>query len=364
MIWAHEDFEDLDGPATYAADPSGVYGWIETSDQRLSDAKSLYLGASRPPIERRDDIREVLICGMGGSAISGDIAYSVTSQSLPVPCRVVRGYTLPVSLGPGTLLIVVSYSGNTEESVWAYTQGHNRMANVVAIATGGALGDLADRHGTPLVKLPTDYPAPRLALPHLLCAVLSVLSAAFEGMEFIHESVEDAIVSLKRGANRYSRDLQYDKNFAKRLAYDIHGSFPVIAAAELTWPAALRFQAQINENSKWPCHACMIPEMNHNEVVAYAQAGPATGRTGILFLRDKDDHPRVKFRQDFTSDLVRKHVAWVHELKGEGKTLLGRLMSMMQTADYTSYYLACARGLDPLTIRAIDTLKERLGKIQ
>ncbi len=364
MTWMNEDFEDLDNPATYAVDPSGVYNWIEQGYQKLEDGRKKYFDNPLPEIESDGDIREVLICGMGGSAIAGDIAYSIVAHALPVPLRVIRGYQIPASLNKHTLLIVISYSGNTEEAIWAYSQGHNHGACVVGITTGGGIKELSDRHRCPLVVLPSDYPAPRLALTHLLPAVLSVLAGKFDGLDFIDEALADAVTSLKHEKKRYSRDLEFGKNFAKSLAYDIHNTFPVIVSSELTWPVAMRFAAQLNENAKWPAHVSVIPEMNHNEIVAYAQAGPATKKLGVLFLRDKEDHPRVQFRQDFTRELIKDRVSWIHQLKGEGKTALARLMTMLQTADYTSYYLAVARGLDPMNIRAIDILKDRLGKLK
>ena len=364
MNWMREEFFDLDDPTTYSYDPSGVYGWLEKSDQNLDIARKYFFENQPLEITSSREITNVVICGMGGSAIAGDLAWSVAARDLKVPCSIVRGYMLPAWVGQGTLLIVVSYSGNTEEAVWCYSQGFNRKADVVAISTGGALADMANRHGVPHLKLDCDYPAPRLALTHLLPAVLYVLSQCFEGFEFFNDALRDAVQSVKRGLNRYTRDLPFDKNFAKRLAYDIHGTFPVIAASEQTMPAAMRFAAQLNENGKWPAHVSVIPEMNHNEVVAYGQPGPATKRTGMIFIRDKDDHPRVQFRQDFTIDLVEKNVAWVHQIKGEGKTFLARLFSILQTADFASYYLAIGRGIDPMNIRAIDMLKERLGKLK
>jgi len=364
MNWIDEEFEDLDDPISYAVDPSGVYDWIEKAGDKLEDGTKKYIGRVDVGAYQGVEIREVLISGMGGSAIAGDLAYSVVMHRLPVPCRVVRGYIQPGSLGKGTLHIVVSYSGNTEEAVWAYTQGHNRGAAVLAVCSGGALRDLAERHERLCVGLPDDYPAPRLALGHLLPAVLGVLVAFFPELGFVGESLEDAVTYLRRGAKRYARDLPYDKNAAKQLAYEIHGVFPVIVGSSLTWPAALRFQTQLNENAKWPAFATTIPEMNHNEIVAYTQPGPATGRIGLIVLADKEDHPRVQFRQDFTLDMVEKRVKWTTQLRGEGKTHLGRAMSLMQTADFVSYFLACARGLNPLTIDAIGTLKERMGKLQ
>jgi glucose/mannose-6-phosphate isomerase len=364
MSWMLEDFEDLDNPVTFSIDPSGVYDWIENGYSKLDEAIGDLWGKVDIRLNPEVTIREVLVCGMGGSGIAGDIAGSVVYRDLPVPYRVIKGYRLPKSTGENSLVLILSYSGNTEEIVWCYTQAHNHGAQCVAISKGGAIRDMAEKFGCPHISLPDYYPAPRLALGHLLTAVLSCLNEAFHGLGYLEDSLRESVTILKQGLNKYSKDLEFEKNFAKKLAFDIHNAWPVIIGTELTWPVATRFQAQLNENSKWPAHAAKLPEMNHNEIVAYSQPGPATKKTGVLMLRDKDDHARIQQRQDFTIDLIQKHVAWVHQLKGEGRTQLGRIMSLLQTADYTSYYLACARSLDPAGIRSIETLKERLGKLK
>ena len=364
MAWIREDFEDLDNPTTYSYDPSGVYGWIDNASRLLDNAIKENWGKVDIGDTVGKEFREVLVCGMGGSGIAGDLAYSIVARDIPLPFRVIKGYELPNSVDKSSLVLILSYSGNTEEVVWCYTQAHNREAHCVAISKGGAIGEMAQKFGCPQIPLPTDYPAPRLALWHLLIVVLSCLYKAFPYLGSIEDALHDSVQTLKRGANKYSKELEFGKNFAKKLAWDIHQVWPVIIGSELTWPVAKRFQAQLNENAKWPAAASCLPEMNHNEIVAFSQPGPATSATGIIMLRDKDDHARVHHRQDFTIDLVQKHVAWVHQLKGEGKTHMSRIVSLLQTIDYTSYYLACGRGLDPAAIRSIDILKERLGKLQ
>ena len=359
-----EEFRDLDSPETYAFDKSDMYSWIEKWDKLLSTGMSRFMGNIEGKFPNGRDIKEVLVCGMGGSAITGDVAYMAVREMLPVPYRVIRSYSPPASLGEGSLEIVVSYSGNTEEAVWAYTQGHNRGAKVVVVASGGALVELATRHGWPFIELPADCPAPRLALGYLVPAVLAVIDRVFDEVHGLEDITEDAVVALRRGVKRYERRLGTQKNVAKRLASEMHGAFPVIVGSDLTRPAAMRFQTQLNENAKWPAHAAELPEMNHNEIVAYTCRGPASSRTGVLLLRDRDDHPRVQLRQDFTADMLDEKVAWIRQMKGEGKSVFARVMNLIQAADYTSYYLACGRGVDPLDISAISTLKDRLGKVQ
>ncbi|HDS30665.1 MAG TPA: SIS domain-containing protein, partial [Firmicutes bacterium] len=253
MNWMKEDFEDLDNPATFAVDPSGMYGWIERMCDHLDDGAKKYLGKIIPKKYFGDGINNVVVCGMGGSAISGDFAFSAVREIIPVPFKVVRGYIEPRLLNPETLQIVISYSGNTEETIWCYEQGLSRGAKIVAIASGGELKNLAKRDGTPFVELPDDFLAPRLALGMMIPAILGVLESAFDNINGLDELIRDAVDSLKLGLNGFARDLPYDNNFPKKLAHDIHGVFPVVIASDLTLPVATRFQAQLNENSKWPC---------------------------------------------------------------------------------------------------------------
>jgi glucose/mannose-6-phosphate isomerase len=361
---AKEHFADLDSAETYKADIHGMYDWIRHSDRPFAEGMSKFKNAIKGQIKNIKDIREILICGMGGSAICGDVANVAFGHNLQIPYRVIRGYSLPSSLGPNTLQIVVSYSGGTEESIWAYTQGHNRSAKIIVLCSGGILKELADRHKHPVITLSTGYPAPRLALSHMSTAIISIISELFGEPEGLEDKLKDTAQVLRRASKKFDKELPIEKNFAKRIAKDLHGVSPVIIGSELTWPAALRFQSQLNENSKWPAHACMIPEMNHNEIVAYTRDGIATFHTGVILLKDKDDHPRVRLRQDFTAGMIEETVSWVSEMKGEGKSPFARVMSLILAADYTSYYFACGRGIDPLEINAISNLKDRLGKMK
>jgi glucose/mannose-6-phosphate isomerase len=359
-----EELRDLDRDETFKVDRFDMYSWIQNNYKMLTHGLTEYIGKLDPVVPSGKSIREVLVCGMGGSAIAGDLANVAVQNFLPVPYSVVKSYQAPNSIGEGTLQIIISYSGNTEESIWAYTQGHNRGANIVVITAGGALEELASLNGYPCIMIPPDCPAPRLALGYLVTAALAVLDNVFHEITGIDEIVQDAIISVKRGVKKFEKALPLQKNFTKQLAVDIHKVCPVVIGSDITWPAALRFQTQLNENAKWPCHASRLPEMDHNEIVAYSHSGPATSRTGIILMRDKDDHVRTQLRQDFTIDLLENSVAWIKQLKGEGKNCFARVCNLIQAADFTSYYLACARGLDPFEIQAISSLKDRLGKIK
>jgi glucose/mannose-6-phosphate isomerase len=360
--WPEEEFQDLDKEETYQVDRSDMYGFIRKSAEMVSFGLNEFIGKLSDRLSGIKGVSEILVCGMGGSAISGEVAYAAVRDMLKVPYRVVRYYCPQSSIKKSTLLVIVSYSGNTEESIWAYTQGHDKGANVVTISSGGALAELSARHGHPHIRLPGDCPAPRLALGYLVAALLAILEAVFDEVNGLGNVLDHTVTALKSGEKRFDRDLPLQKNIAKKLAMDIHQAFPVIIGSDLTWPAALRFQTQLNENAKWPAHASMFPEMNHNEIVAYTRPGPLTRHIGAILLRDADDHPRVQLRQDFTADMLETGLAWVRQLKGEGMNPFARLMNLIQIADYTSYYLACGRGIDPMEINAISILKERMGK--
>ena len=158
---------------------------------------------------------------------------------------------------------------------------------------------------------------------------------------------------LSEGAEMAAREIEFDRNQAKKLARDIHSCFPVIIGDETTYPAAFRFMTQLNENAKWPCHATSLPEMSHNEIVAYSNANPITNKLGIIFLRGSENK-RIKIRQDEMIRMFDKKAAFVREFHTG-------VMHLILFADFVSYYLACARGLDPSDICPITELKEKLS---
>lgn len=358
-----DKFGNLDNPETFRIDRSDMYSWIEKWEKILK--KGIKESFENPELKRinRREYREIIVCGMGGSAIAGDVAFAAVADKIRIPYRIVRGYFSPASMGNETLLIILSYSGSTEEAIWSYAQGHNKGAEVVAISSGGALRDLANRNGRVFVGIPSDAPAPRLALGYLFPAVLAVIERTNPEIDNLEDVLNDSIKTLSAGKKRFERNLPEAKNLAKQIARQMSYVFPVIAGSEYTWPSALRFQTQLNENAKWPSHASQIPELNHNEIVAYSQAGALTSKIGLLLLVDKEDHPRVRIRQDFTSHLVEDSIEWVRSIKGEGKTRLARIINLIQLADYVSYYLACGRGVDPMDITAISSLKQFMGEI-
>ncbi|MFH1677162.1 MAG: bifunctional phosphoglucose/phosphomannose isomerase [bacterium] len=347
------EFEDLDNPQTYAVDPKGFYKWIFESGKQLEEAVEKHFAEIAE--KSSEGITHVTVCGMGGSAIAGDVLYGYIREQLPVPYNVIRGYEAPSGLGPGTLLIAISYSGNTEETISLFEEGIKRGAKIAVICSGGKLEELAKKHDCRLIKVRDDIPAPRLALPTLLAALASVLNENFTETIGIKRELDNSVKELNQNAEEVAREIEFDRNPAKKLARDIHSCFPILIGTEITYPAAFRFMTQLNENAKWPCHATSLPEMSHNEIVAYSQANWITKKLGIIFLRHTSDNERIKIRQDEMIRMFDKKAAFVREF------MTGSVMSSILFADFVSYYLACAQGLDPSDISPITDLKEKLN---
>jgi len=292
----------------------------------------------------------VLICGMGGSGIVGDIARSwAEHKGLKVPVLSYRGYGLPPwAEGKDTFVICVSYSGNTEETVSNLETALERNCHVVAVSSGGKLEEISKKKGIRHLKIPGGY-APRYALGFMLSKVLSLLGAD-------REEVEDAGENLKE---RVKESEERGRVLAERL----YGYVPLIYATPLTEAVAFRWKTQINENSKTQAYFAVLPELHHNEVVGLDNA-EIRSRFLFLILFDPKDHHRVKVRVDITAGIL-KDLGIVPEiLNGEGNSYLARLLHLIYIGDWTSYHLALRYGFDPLPVRVIDRIKERLSEIR
>ncbi|MDQ7038969.1 MAG: bifunctional phosphoglucose/phosphomannose isomerase [Aquificota bacterium] len=292
----------------------------------------------------------VLICGMGGSGIVGDIARSwAEHRGVRVPVLSYRGYGLPPwAEGKETLVICVSYSGNTEETISNLETALRRGCYTLAVSSGGKLEEIAEEMKIKHFKIPGGY-APRYALGFMLSKVLSLLGIDREEIEDARENLRDRVrESEERG---------------KDLAERVYGYIPLIYATPLTEAVAFRWKTQINENSKTQAYFATLPELHHNEVVGLDNA-EVRSRFFFLLLFDPKDHHRVKLRVDITAGIL-KDLGIVPEiLSGEGNSYLARTLHLIYTGDWTSYYLALRYRFDPLPVKVIDRIKERLSEIK
>ncbi len=339
-------------------DPTEMYQWLSDFPKKAEEATRIGRKA-RLDINVRG-IRNLLLTGMGGSAIGGDLIRSYLLDELKIPFLVSRTYTLPAFVNRNTLVIVSSYSGNTEETLSCYREAIRRKARILCIATGGEVERLARKHGHPCIKVPGGL-QPRAALPYSFFPLLIVLSRL--GLVRSKErEINEAISVLKKRA-RVFRNPQHRRNPALDIARHLHGTLPIIYSATDHLDAVnLRWRGQIGENAKQLAYGNVLPEMNHNEIVGWNVGRPLMNRLTVVFLRDRGTHSRIQVREEITSRIVKEYASEVIEVWSEGKSLLARVFSLVSLGDWMSYYLAILNRQNPTPVKVIDYLKEELAK--
>jgi glucose/mannose-6-phosphate isomerase len=293
------------------------------------------------------DAAGLIVCGMGGSAIGGDLAAAALGDRLTKPLLTVRGYGLPSWATPEWTVLCSSYSGDTEETLACFTAAGALGARRLVASTGGALVDGARESGAPVIGLPGILPAPRTAVAYMLVCATEV-AALVGAAPRIHAEIDAAASFL---AER-SDDLQ---SRAAELAAQLDGTFPVITGADLTAPVARRWKTQVNENAKLPSFFSELPEANHNEICGWG----GDGHSAVL-LEDTDQHPRERRRFELTADAIAGTGATVVRVQTEGQTRIARLLWATMLGDLVSLKLAEARGVDPLPVEAIEGFKATL----
>ncbi len=302
---------------------------------------------------------KILVAGMGGSAIGGDLLRSWLSDFSPIPIDVSRDYRLSNYVDEKTLVFVVSYSGNTEETLSSFVEAVERRCMVVAITSGGQLLMLCKQLAIPVVELPSGIP-PRTALPYLFFPLIVVLKK----MKIIDgKSVEisEAITVLSKVREQIQPETPFSRNIAKQIALKVKGTIPVIYGFRHYSGVAARIKDQFNENSKVPAKCDVFPELNHNEIVGWQGSKKLTGNFSVILLRDLDEPLEIKARIDLTKKLVlKKKVRVILELYGQGKFTLARMLSAIYIGDFVSIYLAILNNTDPTPVEIVTKLKSEL----
>ena len=307
------------------------------------------------------EVDNVVVLGMGGSAIGGDLVRTLVAGELRVPMEVVREYELPAFVGKRTLAIASSYSGNTEETLSAYRAAMERGARVAVLTTNGQLLSNAERDGLPVVRF--SYKAqPRAALGHSLVPLLGILKAA--GLiGDVGDQIAEATAVLESQRSRMNEKRPTAENPAKQLARDLRGHLPFIYGGGLTAEVARRWKGQFNENSKAWAAFDVLPELNHNSVVGYQWPAHMAQTIRVIFLASDYAHPRVRARFGVTQEILRRQGVKFHIVNAEGRSRLAQMMSSIYYGDYTSYYLALLYDADPSPVAVIDFLKAELAKV-
>lgn len=304
-------------------------------------------------------ISNIVVTGLGGSAIGGDLLRVYAAGQISVPIIVNRDYVLPKFVGPDTLVFAVSYSGNTEETLSAYAEARSRGTSVVAITTGGKLGEAAKNDGFPVVEIPGGI-SPRAATGYLFIPTLKVLNR-LGLLSDVTEEINEMINLIGDMREKLGPAVAETENLAKQIARKLQGKIPVIwGSAGTTEVVAQRWKGQINENAKSPAYWNVLPELNHNEIVGLELPAEILKKIHIIILRDERDHPRVQKRIEITKEVIQNAVDGYTEVRASGNGVLARLYSLIYTGDFTSVYLAVLNGVDPGPVRVIDFLKREL----
>jgi glucose/mannose-6-phosphate isomerase len=293
----------------------------------------------------------VMICGMGGSAIGGDLAAAALGERSTLPLLTIRGYELPPWVTPEWIVVCSSYSGETEETLACLEAAGALGARRIVASTGGRLAEIARTEGIPVVGLPAAIPAPRAAVGYMF--VIAVETAALAGVPRINTEI-DAAASHLEG----SREVLLER--AEAIASRMRETVPVIYGADLTVPVARRWKTEINENAKAPAFWAELPEADHNEIAGWG--GASQGAFSAVFLEDSDQHPRERRRIELTAEAVSSAAAEVERVAVDGDTRTERLLSAVMLGDLVSLFLAAHRNLDPTPIDAIELLKQRMGR--
>lgn len=340
-------------------DPDGMLETLAGLPEQCQEALRLGGEAPLPPLR---EPRQVVMGGLGGSAIGGDVVRVLVDREAKVPVTVVRDYLLPAYVDEGTLVFLTSYSGNTEETLSAYDDAGRKGATRYVLTTGGKLAELARRDGVPWIRVPAGLP-PRSAIGYLSLPVLLVLSRSGI-ISFDEKAGTGLVMTLRRMRDELGPETPSEKNRAKVLALRLYGRIPVIyGSVRTTEVAAMRWKGQFNENAKALAYYNIFPEMNHNEIVGFEAPRDLLRSLAVIFLRDSADHPRVQARIEITKGMIAERVAEIQECWGEGADRLSRLFSLIYLGDFTSVYLAILYGINPKPVAVIDYLKGELQKI-
>ncbi len=349
---------DLDDPQVLSqTDPMGFLSLVEEFPQQVEDG--WLLGKQVTGLPSPQDIDGIVVLGMGGSGISGNVLKAALGIGFSLPVRVSKGYGIPGWVGPNTLVFAVSYSGETEETIEACGKAHAAGARIVTVSSGGSLLQLGEELGCAVVHLKAGL-QPRAALGYLSMPLVAVCQAL--GIGSYEADVAETTEVLRMRAAQCNRTVPVAGNPAKQLALSLIGTMPVVYGAEgLGAVAAYRWKCQLNECSKVHAFENSFSEMNHNEVMGWSPLSVQEGvRLGLITLRHRAEHSRIQDRFRVTLPLLQERAAFSGEVRTEACSALARLLDLIYMGDFVATYLAIATGVDPTSIDVIDRIKAAL----
>ena len=340
------------------ADPSDMYGVICAMPRQAREV--LEIADKTEMSLAGDSCRSLVICGMGGSAIAGDIISAYGQDKMAMPVWVQRNYGLPGWAGTNDLAVISSYSGDTEESLSAYHQAHQKGLRILGITSGGKLKSLCQQNNNTCLMIPGGLP-PRGALGYSFFGLWGMLTKLGLIKASRSEAME-AVSLLETLAAEFAMENPSPKNQAKELAAKLHHHLPVIySSVDSLWPVARRWTNQINENAKMLSYCVFFPELCHNEIVGWQELPRIRENTKIVMLSDREDHKSNNLRAGIISELLKTEASEIIKIETRGQSLLARMFSAIFLGDMTSYYLALLNQADPTPVERIKFLKSKLG---
>jgi glucose/mannose-6-phosphate isomerase len=340
----------LDQDAIEAADPEGMLGDVLAQPLQLGDALWRTQSAG---IRSHDSSGGMVVCGMGGSAIGGDLAKAALGDRATRQITIVRGYALESWTPPESFVLCASYSGNTEETLACFEAAGAAGAQRVVLTTGGKLAELAREEDVPVIGVPAGM-QPRAAVIYMTIGVIEC-AALCGAAPALHAEIDTATALLERLVEEWGPGSE-DDSLAKSVARELDGTIPVIHGASATTAPARRWSTQINENANTPAFPAELPEASHNQIVGWERGRELAPLSGV-FLCDADQHPRVQRHVDLVKAELERAGAPAIQVHTRGDSRLERVLSAVLLGDLVSVYMAVLAGVDPTPVAPIQRLK-------
>ncbi|MGZ3921605.1 MAG: bifunctional phosphoglucose/phosphomannose isomerase [Bacteroidia bacterium] len=321
---------------------------VQNFTDQLKESKDI---ASKAVVSKSNDIKNIVITGLGGSGIGGTIITELISDTCKVPIIINKDYFLPAFVNESTLVIISSYSGNTEETLSAMNQAISRKAQIACVTSGGKVLELAKQHQFDFIEIPGGKP-PRSCIGYSLVQLIKVLASKGFAPQSLFSDLDKSIALLDKENSNI-------KSEAEQIAKKLFHKIPVIYSLGSCEGAAVRFRQQINENSKMLCWHHVFPEMNHNELVGWTTRNE---NIAVVTFHTSFDYDRTKKRYEVCKPLFEKYSASVTDITAKGTSKLEQFFYLINIGDWISCYLADLKGIDPVEVKVIDHLKGELAK--
>lgn len=317
-----------------------------------SDMKEAFqIGSLASKSFHTSKVENVLVVGLGGSGIGARICQNMVFNTCSVPISILNNYDIPSWVDDKTLLIAVSYSGNTEETLNAFQQAKLKGGQLACITSGGKLSDMARSSGANIIEIPGGQP-PRTSYGYNASQLFFIL----EAYGLLTETYSDKLLQVSDWLLSIQDDIKFK---AKEIAKGLIDTLPIIYAPSNLEGVAIRLRQQINENAKMLCWHHVLPEMNHNELVGWADMH---ANLGVLFLYSDGDHEKVEIRRKLTRNILMSKCKEIFEVKAKGNNVMEQTYYLIHLGDWISFYMAEMRNVDPIEIDIIDHLKSELAK--